>query len=282
MNEDRSTEISLQLTVIEAGRSVSHYWRDLWLFRELLFFLCWRDILVRYKQTVLGVLWSILKPFLTMVVFTVLFGRLAKLPSGDVPYPVLVFAALLPWQFITTAFTDAGLSLIANANLITKVYFPRMIVPASSIVVSLIDFILASSVLFGLMVWYDFLPDWRLATLPLFVLIAIAAALAAGLWIAALNVRFRDVANVIPFIVQLSLFVSPIGFRSEVVPEHLRLYYSLNPLVGIIDGFRWALLRGSAPLYWPALLYSILLVGLLLFAGIRYFRSTERQFADVI
>lgn len=270
------------VAIIEAGQSVRHYWRDLWRYRELLFFLCWRDILVRYKQTVLGVAWSILKPFLTMVVFTLIFSRLAKLPAGNVPYPVMVFAALLPWQFIATAFTEAGMSLTGNANLISKVYFPRMIIPASAILVSLVDLLLASIVLLGLMFWYDFLPDWRLAALPLFMLLAAASALAAGLWVAALNVRFRDVANVIPFAIQFSLFASPVGFRSEVVPEHLRFLFSLNPLVGVIDGFRWALLRGSAPLYWPALLYSVLLVSVLLLAGIRYFRTTEKRFADII
>ncbi|TWJ19375.1 ABC transporter permease [Geobacter argillaceus] len=270
------------VAIIEAGQSIRHYWRDLWRYRELLFFLCWRDILVRYKQTVLGIVWSILKPLLTMVVFTLLFSRLAKLPAGNVPYPVMVFAALLPWQFIATAFTEVGMSLTGNANLISKVYFPRMIIPASAILVSLVDLLLASIVLLGLMSWYDFLPDWRLAALPLFMLLAAASALAAGLWVAALNVRFRDVANVIPFIIQFSLFASPVGFRSEVVPEHLRFLFSLNPLVGVIDGFRWALLRGSAPLYWPALLYSVLLVSVLLLAGIRYFRTTEKRFADII
>lgn len=281
MTESRNITLP-QTVLIEAGRSVQNYWQDFWQYRELLYFLCWRDIVVRYKQTVLGIAWSVLKPFATMVVFTLVFSRMAKLPAGNVPYPVMVFVALLPWQFVASAFTEAGLSLIGNANLITKVYFPRLIIPASAIIVSLVDFFLAGMVLIGLMVWYQFVPDWRIITLPLFLLLAIAAALTAGLWVAALNVRFRDVGNVIPFLVQFGLFISPIGFRSEVVPEHLRFVYSLNPIVGIVDGFRWALLRGGTPLYWPGFVVSLLLVLVLLISGVRYFRATEKRFADMI
>lgn len=268
--------------IIEAGRTTQHYWRDLWRYRELLFFLCWRDILVRYKQMTLGIAWSVLKPFVTMIAFTLVFSRLANLSAGNVPYPVMVFVALLPWQFVSSAFTEAGMSLIGNANLISKIYFPRLIIPTSAIIVSFIDFLLAGIVLMGLMVWYHFVPDWRIVMLPLFMLLALAAALAAGLWVAALNIRFRDVGNVIPFVIQFGLYVSPIGFRSEIVPDNLRLFYSLNPLVGIVDGFRWSLLRGSAPLYWPGFLLSLTLVLVFLVCGIRYFRATEKRFADMI
>jgi len=267
---------------IEAGRTERHYWSDLWRYRELFFFLAWRDVLVRYKQTVIGLAWVLLRPFLTMLVFTLVFSKLAKLPSEGVPYPILVFAALLPWQFFSNAFTEAGNSLISNANMISKVYFPRLVIPVSAVVVSFVDFLISGVILVGLMLWYGFAPDWRLITLPLFIFVAFAAAMGAGLWIAALNVKYRDFRYIIPFVVQFGLYVSPVGFSSSIVPEQWRLLYSINPMVGVIDGFRWAILGGNPPLYWPGFLLSLGLVMALLITGIFYFRKTERGFADLI
>lgn len=268
--------------IIEAGRTERHYWKDLWRYRELFYFLAWRDILVRYKQTVIGIAWALLRPFLTMVVFTLVFSTLAKLPSGDVPYPVLVFAGLLPWQFISSAFTEAGNSLINNTNMISKVYFPRLIIPTSAVIVSFVDFLISGAIMVGLMAWYGYAPDWRILTLPFFILVAFAFAMGAGLWMAALNVKYRDFRYIIPFIVQLGLYISPVGFSSAVVPDQWRLLYSLNPMVGIIDGFRWAILGGSPPMYWAGFLFSVTLVVMVFITGIMYFRRTEKSFADVI
>ncbi|MEI6737796.1 MAG: ABC transporter permease [Pseudomonadota bacterium] len=268
--------------LIKAGQTERHYWKDLWRYRELFFFLAWRDILVRYKQTAIGIAWALLRPFLTMVVFTLVFSKLAKLPSDGVPYPILVFAALLPWQFFSNAFTEAGNSLIGNANMISKVYFPRLVIPASAVIVSFVDFLLSGIILVGLMFWYGFYPDWRILTLPLFIFIAFAAAMGAGLWIAALNVKYRDFRYIIPFVVQLGLYVSPVGFSSAIVPQQWRLLYSLNPMVGVIDGFRWAILGGNTQIYWDGFILSSSLVLLLLITGIFYFRKTERKFADLI
>ena len=256
--------------------------RSLWRYRELFFFLAWRDILVRYKQTVIGLAWALLRPFLTMLVFTLVFSKLAKLPSDGAPYPILVFAALLPWQFFSNAFTEAGNSLITNANMISKVYFPRLVIPASAVILSFVDFIISGVILVGLMLWYGYMPDWRILTLPLFILMTFAAAMGSGLWIAALNVKYRDFRYIVPFVVQFGLYVSPVGFSSSIVPEQWRLLYSLNPMVGVIDGFRWAILGGNTQLYWPGFLLSLGLVSLLLITGIFYFRKTERGFADLI
>ncbi|HEY9738317.1 MAG TPA: ABC transporter permease [Trichocoleus sp.] len=269
--------------VIEAGRTEAQYWRDLWRYRELFYFLAWRDILVRYKQTAVGVAWALIRPFLTMVVFSVVFGRLADLPSeGDAPYPILVFSAMLPWQFFASALSECSNSLINNANLISKVYFPRLVVPTSAVIVSFVDFLISGVILLGLMAWYDAVPSWRILTLPLFVLAAFAAAIGGGLWLAALNVQYRDFRYVVPFLVQFGLYVSPVGFSSTIVPERWRLLYSLNPMVGVIDGFRWAIIGGDVQLYWPGFLLSLLLVAGLLATGILYFRRMERTFADVI
>jgi lipopolysaccharide transport system permease protein len=268
--------------VIEAGRMERHYWKDLWRYRELFYFLAWRDILVRYKQTVIGLAWALIRPLLTMIVFVFVFEKLVKLPSEGVPYPILVFAALLPWQFFSNAFTEAGNSLIGNANMISKVYFPRLVVPTSAVIVSFVDFLISGIILVGLMLWYGFAPDWRIFALPLFIFIACAAAMGAGLWIAALNVKYRDFRHIIPFVVQFGLYVSPVGFSSNLVPEQWRLLYSINPMVGVIDGFRWAILGGNAQLYWPGLLLSLTLVLVVVLTGIMYFRKTEKSFADVI
>lgn len=268
--------------IIEAGRTERHYWRDLWRYRELFYFLAWRDILVRYKQTVIGLLWALLRPLLTMVVLTVVFGVLAKMPSGNAPYPILVFAALLPWQFFASSLADSSNSLIGNANLISKVYFPRVLIPVSTIAVSLFDLMISGLVLVGLMLWYGFYPDWRILTLPLFILLAFVTTLGTGLWISALNVRYRDFRFIVPFVIQFGLYVSPVGFSSSVVPEQWRLLYSINPLVGIIDGFRWAILGSESKIYWPGFLLSLSLVLVILVTGIHYFRKTEKTFADVI
>jgi lipopolysaccharide transport system permease protein len=271
-----------QELVLEAGRTERQYWQDLWRYQELLYFLAWRDILVRYKQTAIGIAWALIRPFLTMVVFTVVFGNLAKLPSEGAPYPILVFAAMLPWQFFANALSECSNSLIGNANLISKVYFPRLIVPISSVIVSFVDFMISGMIMLGLMAWYNFVPDWRILTLPLFIAIAFAASIGVGLWFAALNVEYRDFRYVVPFIVQFGLYVSPVGFSSSVVPEKWRLLYSLNPMVGVIDGFRWAIIGGDAKIYWPGFTISLVLVVLLLVSGIWYFRKMERTFADVI
>jgi len=277
MSHNSQTEL-----VIEAGRTESQYWKDLWRYRELFYFLAWRDILVRYKQTVIGVAWALIRPFLTMLVFTFVFGKLAKLPSEGVPYPILVFSAMLPWQFFANALSECSNSLITNANLISKVYFPRLIVPASAVIVSFVDFMISGWILLGLMVWYNFVPTWRILTLPLFILIAFAVAIGGGLWLAALNVKYRDFRYIVPFIVQFGLYISPVGFSSSIVPEQWRLLYSLNPMVGVIDGFRWAILGGEAKLYWPGFTLSIGLIAFLIVSGVWYFRKTERTFADVI
>jgi lipopolysaccharide transport system permease protein len=268
--------------IIEAGRSESQYWKDLWHYRELFYFLSWRDILVRYKQTAIGIAWALIRPFLTMVIFTLVFGTLANLPSEGAPYPILVFAAMLPWQFFANALSECSNSLIINANLISKVYFPRLIIPASAVIVSFVDFLISGMILLGLMAYYNFIPDWRILTLPLFILIAFAAAIGTGLWLAALNVQYRDFRYIVPFIVQFGLYISPVGFSSSIVPEQWRLLYSLNPMVGVIDGFRWAILGGRTQIDWAGFLLSNTLVLLVLVSGIWYFRRMERTFADVI
>jgi lipopolysaccharide transport system permease protein len=265
--------------IIEAGRTERNYWRDLWRYRELFYFLAWRDILVRYKQTVIGVAWALVRPLLTMVIFTLVFSRIAKL-QAPVPYPLLVMAGMLPWQFFATALSESSNSLIGNANLISKVYFPRLIIPAGSVITSFVDFLITLGLMAVMMVWYQFVPDWRMLALPLFMALAFAAAMGAGLWLCALNVEYRDFRYIVPFIVQFGLYVSPVGFSSSIVPESWRLLFSLNPMVGVIDGFRWALLRGESPL--STLLSSISITVVLCLSGIWYFRKMEKTFADVI
>jgi lipopolysaccharide transport system permease protein len=268
--------------LIEPGRTEKNYWGDLWRFRELFYILAWRDISVRYKQTAIGVIWAILRPFLAMVVFTVIFGRIAKMPSHGIPYPILVFAAMLPWQFFANSLSEASNSLIVNSNLISKIYFPRLIIPAGAVITSFVDFLISAALLGVLMIWFRFMPDWRLLTLPLFTLMAFLAALGPGLFLTALNVKYRDFRHVIPFVVQFGLFISPVGFSSDVIPANWRLAYSLNPIVGVIDGFRWAICRGASPFYWPGFALSALVVSLFLLLGVWYFRRTEKTFADVI
>jgi lipopolysaccharide transport system permease protein len=272
-----------QELVIEAGRAESGYWRDLWHYRELFQVLAWRDVSVRYKQTVFGATWALIRPFLSMVIFTVIFGQLAKLPTdGTAPYALLVFAGMLPWNFFATALADASNSLLGNAHLISKVYFPRLIVPIAAVMVSLVDFMINFVVLVGLMIWYRFMPSWQILLLPAFVALAFVASLGPGLWITALNVKYRDFRYIIPFLVQFGLYVSPVGFSSSIIPEQWRFWYALNPIVGVIDGFRWCILGGQSPLYLPGFLLSIIVASCFLWFGIRQFRKMEKSFADLI
>jgi lipopolysaccharide transport system permease protein len=271
------------LLVIEPGRADRRYWRDLWAYRELFLILAWRDVAVRYKQTLIGVAWAILRPLLTVAIFTVVFSKLANLPSdGAAPYALMVFAGMLPWSLFSAALSGAADSIVSNSNLIGKVYFPRMIVPASSIVTALIDFLVSLVMLALLMAWYRFVPGWQILLLPLFVVLALVASLGPGLWITALNVKYRDFRYVIPFILQVGLYISPVGFSSAVVPEHWRLLYSVNPLVGIIDGFRWCLLGGESQIHLPGFALSIGVAGFFLWLGISSFRATEKSFADYV
>lgn len=273
-------EVTLTL---EAGRAEQHYWRDLWRYRDLFLILAWRDVSVRYKQTLIGVAWAVLRPFLTMVVFTVVFGKLAKLPTdGNAPYALLVFAGMLPWTLFSSALTGAADSMIASSQLVGKVYFPRMIIPVATVVTALIDFLVSLSILAAVMIWYRFVPGWQILLLPVFVVLALLASIGPGLWIAALNLKYRDFRYLIPFLVQIGLYVCPVGFSSAVIPSEYRLLYSLNPLVGIIDGFRWSILGGESPLYLPGFAVSLVIVAFFLWLGISRFRATERSFADLI
>lgn len=268
--------------ILEAGKAEAHYWKDIWRYRELLWFLAWRDILVRYKQTIIGIAWSLIRPLLTMIVFTIIFGKLAQLPSNGVPYPILVFTALLPWQFFSNALSDSSNSLLSNAGMISKVYFPRLIVPSSSIVVSFVDFFIAMALMFALMFWFEIWPTWRIIIIPALLALTVATALGAGLWFAALNTKYRDFRYIVPFLIQFGLYVSPVGFSSDIVPEKWRLLYSANPMVAVIDGFRWAIIGSKVQIYWPGFILSCALIVFILLTGIMYFRKTERTFADII
>lgn len=269
--------------IIEAGRLERNYWHDLWRYRELFYVLAWRDIAVRYKQTVIGAAWALIRPFLTMVIFTILFGRIAKLPSdGSAPYPLMVFAGLLPWTLFSSGISEASNSLIGNANLISKVYFPRLIVPTATVVVAFVDFLITFSILIGVMAWYHFAPGWQIAALPLFVALAFLASIGPALWFTSLTVRYRDVRIIIPFVVQLGLYMSPVGFSSSVVPSEWRLVYALNPMVGVIDGFRWSILGGQGTLHVESFAISVAVIAFFLWFGIRRFRQTERSFADLL
>ena len=272
----------MSVLVIEAGRTEGQYWRDLWRYRELFFFFAWRDMLVRYKQTVVGISWSLIRPLLTMAVLTFVFGKLGKMPSGGAPYPLMVFCGMLPWLFFSTAIMESGNSLVSNSNMLSKVYFPRLTITASTVMTSLVDFLISSVFLAAMMIWYRFTPPTAVLLLPFFVLLVFAASLGAGVWIAALMVKYRDFRFIVPFIVQFGLYISPVGFQSSVVPERYRLIYALNPMVGIIDGFRWCLLGASSSIYPPGIAIAIIAVSALLLSGIWYFRRTERTFADII
>jgi lipopolysaccharide transport system permease protein len=269
--------------ILEAGRTDRQYWHDVWRYRELFFILAWRDVSVRYKQTMLGIAWAFMRPFLTMVVFTVVFGQLAKLPpGGDIPYAVMVFAGLLPWTLFSSILGDASSSVMNNANLISKVFFPRLLVPMATVMVALIDFAISLTILAGLMIWYGVMPGWQILLLPVFVALTLAAAIGPALWASALVVKYRDFRFVIPFVVQIGLYASPVGFSSTIVPEQWRLLYSLNPMVGIIDGFRWSIIGGASPIYWPGFLISLGAIVVVMWVGISGFRRIERDFADLV
>ena len=270
--------------IIESGRTERQYWHDLWRYRELFYVLAWRDISVRYKQTVIGVLWAVLQPLAITLVFTV-FGKIANFGSEGLPYPIWVFAATLPWQFFAASLAGASQSLVANSNLISKVYFPRMIVPAGAVVTAMVDFLITFAIFLVMMAWYHVMPTWRFAAVPFLMVLAFMAALGPGLLITALNVKYRDFRYIIPFIIQFGIYVSPVGYASTAIqqkfPEWTWLY-SLNPMVGVIDGFRWALLGGKGGLSLPSFALSITVTVFLVILGIWYFRKTERTFADII
>jgi lipopolysaccharide transport system permease protein len=256
--------------------------RELWEFREVLYFLVWRDIKVRYRQTLIGAAWAIVQPFMTMVVFTVFFGRLAKMPSDGIPYPLFAFAALVPWTFFANGLTQGAMSLVASGHLITKVYFPRLLVPTARVLGGMLDLLLAFSVLLGMMAWYGIFPrPAGLLWLPALVVLALITAVGISLWLSALNVRYRDIQHVVPFLVQLWLFATPIAYPSSLLAEHWRPLYAINPMVGVVEGFRWALL-GSGPAPGPLLISSTLAALVMLVTGTFFFRRIERTFADVI
>lgn len=273
--------------LIQPGRAEKNYWRDLWRYRELFYFLAWRDILVRYKQTVIGIAWAVIRPLLMTIIFTVLANKVAGLKApGNVPHALLIMAAMLPWQFFATAMTEASNSLVGNANLISKVYFPRLVVPAGAVITSFVDFLITLGLMALCMMFYQFVPDWHLLALPLFMLLAFGAAFGIGLWLCALNVEYRDFRYIIPFIVTFGVYVSPVIYTSEDIKQKLgetfAQFYALNPMVGVINGFQWSLLRAPVPLDWVEMSTSIAVVLLLLITGIWYFRKMERTFADVV
>ena len=268
--------------VIEADRVERQYWRDLWRYRELFYFLSWRDLLVRYKQTVVGVSWAVIRPLLTMLILTFVFGRLGRLPSGGVPYPLLVFCGMLPWQFFSTAMTESGGSLVTNGNLISKVYFPRLVIVVSSVMTSFVDFLVSAVFLAGILAWYHRMPPINLLALPMLAVLVFGISVGAGMWLAALTVEYRDFKHIVPFVVQLGLYVSPVGYLSGIVPAYLQLLFSLNPMVGIVDGFRWSILGISSATLPLSLILAVVEIAALLASGLWYFRRTERTFADVI
>ena len=271
---------------IEPGRAERNYWKDLWRYRELFYILSWRDIKVRYKQTVIGVIWSVLRPLLTMLIFTFIFGQVARFEIPGLRYGLVVFAGLLPWQFFATGLSEASNSLVGNERLISKVYFPRMIIPASSVITSFVDFLISLFLMFGLLIWYQTSPSVNLVFLPLFIIMAFMTSFGVGLWLSALNVKFRDFKHVVPFLVQIGLYISPVGFTSDIaskmIPEKFRLLYYLNPMAGVIDGFRWCFFGGKTPIYWPGMFLSLGVIILFLLIGIRTFRKMEKSFADLI
>ncbi len=269
--------------IIEPNKKLDKVIGELWQYRDLFYFLAWRDFKVRYKQTVIGALWAFLRPLLTMIVFTIIFGKIAGLPSqGDTPYAILVFVAMLPWYFFSGSFQEGSNALIANANMISKVYFPRIIVPISSLFVNLIDFMISFLILLLLMVFYQFTPSINIIALPLFLMLVAMFTIGMTLWMSALNVKYRDIRYIVPFVVQFGLYISPVGFSSEVVANQWRFLYSLNPLVGVIDGFRWCILGENTVFYWPGFIISVVLTLLLLVSGYIFFSKTERLFADII
>jgi lipopolysaccharide transport system permease protein len=269
--------------VIEAGQTERHYWRDLWTYRELFYILSWRDIKVRYKQTVIGASWAVIRPLLTMIIFTVLFNIVGKVPPGvKAPYALMVYAGLLPWTFFATALSESSNSLITNSNLISKVYFPRMIVPTASVITSLVDFVISFVLIFALYAYYKYLPDWHIFIMPFFLILAFISSIGVGLFVTALNVKYRDFRYIVPFIVQFGMYVSPVVINTSLVPERWKYPFALNPMVGVIDGFRWCLLRGSQELRWDLIAISSSVSFFFLWLGVRQFRNMEKSFADII
>ena len=270
------------VTVIRPSRGwVALNLRDLWLYRELLYFLTWRDIKVRYKQTVLGAAWAIIQPFFTMVVFSLFFGKLAKMPSDDIPYPIFSYAALVPWTFFANGLSQSSSSVVGSANLIKKVYFPRLVVPISSVISGAVDFVLAFVVLLGMMLYFGIVPTWNVVWLPLLLLLSLVTSLGVGLWLTAMNVQFRDVRYAVPFLVQAWMFATPIAYPSSLLDEPWRTLYGINPMAGVVEGFRWALL-GTETAPGPIVLVSALVAVGLLISGAFYFRRMEKTFADVV
>lgn len=268
--------------IVDAEGTGGRYWRDIWLYRELFYFFTWRDILVRYKQTIIGITWVLIRPLLTMLAFTVVFSKIAKLPSDGTPYPILVLTGLIPWQFFSGALSDAGNSLINNSSMVSKVFFPRIVIPISAIMVNIADLLISIALLIIIMAWYKYIPTWRLLTIPLFILLAFMMAVGAGLWLSSLNVKYRDFRYIIPFIIQVGLYISPIGFSSSVIPEKWMILYNFNPMVGVIDGFRWATAMQPMPMNWDAIGVSTSIATLLIISGYLFFRKTEIILADVI
>ena len=267
--------------IIEAGRADAHYWHDLWRYRELLGFLAWRDIKVRYQQTLLGAAWALIQPLATIAIFTFVFGRLAKMPSGGVPYILVVMSGQLGWQLFANAIGGASGSLVGSAHLISKIYFPRLVMPLSTLAVALVDFFIVLALFAGMSAWFGARPTWHVFLLPAFVILALLLALGAGLWLAALTVRFRDFRIVVPFVLQIGVFVTPVGYRTDYLPNWRELL-ALNPMTGVVEGFRWCLLAGDQAFYWPALAASLSWATVLGLTGVWYFRHMERSFADVI
>lgn len=272
----------LETVRIRAGRSEGQYWKDLFSYREVLYVLAWRDVLVRYKQAAFGVAWAVIRPLITTLVFTLIFGRFGKFPADGAPYPLMVFVGLWPWHFFSGALLDASNSLVANQNLVSKVYFPRLLVPLASNAAATVDFLCSATILAGMMIWFGVVPTWRVIVLPLFFCVALATSAGCGFWLSALNVKYRDFRFIVPFLLQFGLYLSPVGFSAKVVPEKWMLLYSLNPMVGVIQGFRWALLGGESQIYWPGFGLALLLVAIIFAGGLTYFRRVERTLADVI
>lgn len=279
MNSEKKEEI----LIISGGKSKEQYWQDLWRYRELFYVLAWRDVSVRYKETILGVVWTLIKPILTMAILTFVFSKIAKLPTqGATPYALMVYAGLLPWMFFSSALSESANSLIGNANLISKIYFPRLIVPIATMIVSLVDFLVGFLILIGLMLYYEFSPGWQILALPFFVLMLILACLGPSLWIAAMNVKFRDFRYVIPFLIQFGLYISPVGFSTLLIPDKWQVLYSINPMVGVIDGFRWALLGGEYSFNMNSFFVGWLVILIMLYFGLKKFRSMENEFSDLL
>lgn len=268
--------------IIEPEKNIKKYWSELWSYRELFYFFAWRDLVVRYKQTTIGIAWSVIRPLLTMIIFTIVFGKLVNLDNNSLPYPIIIFSALLPWQLFSTSISESSNSIVSNANIISKIYFPRVIIPTSSLIVSIVDFFISFILLILIMIFYNFYPSWRITFLPIFIFLVLLTSLGTGLLLSALTVKYRDFRYITPFIIQLGLYISPVGFSSDLIPEKWKLFYYINPIVGIIDGFRWSICGNKLILYIPGFILSIFISIFMFIIGLWYFRKTERTFADII